>query len=940
MADLEKTPVITFRTDDSGMVKGVTSVKDLKTAIAQLKDEIVRMRQAGEDTTKATSDLQAAQRELNTVMGLTKKGADGVEGSYDSLVAKLREAKTEWRALPKFINGELNPAWEKARQQVEQYNNELKNMDASVGVYTRNVGNYKSALEGFSGTMGQAAQIGGDFKNGLAAMSSMMIMAGYDTEGMNDAMKALTITVGVLQGMKGLSGLVGKISTYIKESAKSVTATKADTVAKNANTTATNAMTVSETAAAGATTLLGTALKAIGIGLIVSALAFIVDHLEDIAGWLTGIAEKLGLVKKKNEDSLSLAEKTKKAYEDEKEELDKQVRIMQAKGKSQKDILKFQIQQVEASIKTKEAELESAKGTLERLKQHNWLQRVLHGEQKEYKEIKKYIEEATAEIEEQKKIREGYQFDLELEGYKEETEAANKAKAAADKAAQEAARKAAEALRKSQEIIKKGADEAKKAVQGQETALQKLDREYGEQKKLIEDAITETKKLSGETANVADLEEGLTAVKTEYFRKRYEIQSAEAEKEVTASLEKRYGILDGVAEAQEKILGKTYTLYDTVTDISWADRQRIRTLKAQVSLIEEYLKNEEKIVDIAQYSGKTKEELEKELKEPAVTAILKYFSKSTELKAAEQEALANMLKEFESAFSDALSSGDFKQATKLWSEAFFGISNNYEKLYNEVGIKAGADYMNGFLTQINSALAESDNPLSAYLGGTTWGYVFEIQNKKWYDILKSGTATWAEEWNARSMILENFGKRYDKFLSTYGSATTNVLSNTANLWNAVIEAKQKDIDKQKDEGKISEKEYKRRTEQNKKSFDNLKSLQIATAVINTASAVVAALADMSVPFYVRLANSVAAGIAGAAEVVKIKSTDFGSAGSYDVSSSAPTITQAAPVVNTYGINPADYAEANAQNPVRVYVVESDITEAQNASRVRVAESTF
>ena len=350
MADIEKTPVIQFRTDDSGLMKGVTSIKELKTAIAQLRDEEVRLRQAGEDTTKVTTDLQAAQRELNTVMGLTKKGADGVEGSYDSLVAKLREAKTEWRALPKFINGELNPAWEKARQEVEKYNDELKNYDASVGVYTRNVGNYKSALEGFTGTMGQAAQIGGDFKNGLQAVSSMMLIAGADTEGMNDAMKAMTITVGILHGMKGLGGLLNKLKDYLKLSVQSATATKADTVAKDANTAATTAMAGAETAAAGATTLLGTALKAIGIGLIISALAFVVSHLQDIVKWVTDLAAKLGIVKKSTKEWEGANERLSNRFKEQNRELQLQQKVLAAQGKTKKELLEQQKAQIQLQI--------------------------------------------------------------------------------------------------------------------------------------------------------------------------------------------------------------------------------------------------------------------------------------------------------------------------------------------------------------------------------------------------------------------------------------------------------------------------------------------------------------------------------------------------------------------------------------------------------------
>ncbi len=940
--DLEKTPIIQFRTDDSGMLKAVGSVKELKLAISQLKDDIVKMRQAGEDTTKATSDLQAAQRELNTVMGLTKKGADGVEGSYDSLVAKLREAKTEWRALPKFINGELNPAWEKARQQVEQYNNELKNMDASVGVYTRNVGNYKSALEGFTGTMGQAAQVGGDFRNGLTAMSNMMLMAGYNTDGMNDAMKSLQLTVGVLQGLKGFGGLLKQIGEYFKSSTKATTATKADTAAKKENTAATTAMAGAEAGATVASTALKVALDALGIGLIIAGVSLLVTHLEDIAKWLLGIAEKLGLIKKKNEGNLSAAEKTKKAYEDEKEELDKQVRIMQAKGKSQSDILKFQIQQIDASIKTKEAELESAKGTLERLKQHNWLQRVLKGEQKEYKEIKKYIEEATAELEEQKKAREDFKFDLELEGYKEEAESA---------------KNAAKASEAAQAAIKKAAEDAKKAIDKiLDSELKGVDKIKKTYKELFEELAKNRAAIVKDGGDPAAADEAKVVLQkrfTEELREEYKKQFSDRFKGYKDAVTITRRQADEETAIYRGLLadlkGDTATRLQIEREAADKRKERLQEDIAQAKLfLKDAVSSTDQIYETL-FNNKSDEGLKKlylemledgeafakRWPEPFRTALSTIGPMIVEYETETKNDLTKFVADTMAAYEEAVNKNDFKAAAKLKDQL---LGN--PPVSDDAGLKAAAeDFIKRMDKQMYAAIGESDNPLAVYLSGTTWGEVFKSNTEQFRKILEDDTATWRQQWEARGSIMAEFFRKYDKFLSSYGTSTANVLGNTTNLWSALIDAKQKDIDKQKDEGKISEKEYKRRTEQNKKSFDNLKSLQIATAVINTASAVVAALADMSVPFYVRLANSVAAGIAGAAEIVKIKSTDFGS-GSYSAGSSAPTITQSAPMVNTYGINPADYAEANAQNPVRVYVLESDITDAQNSARVRVQESTF
>ena len=75
MADIEKSPIIQFRTDDSGMLKAVGSVKELKLAISQLKDDIVKMRQSGQDTTQTVEDVMAA---------IEGSGADVGEGRFQT----------------------------------------------------------------------------------------------------------------------------------------------------------------------------------------------------------------------------------------------------------------------------------------------------------------------------------------------------------------------------------------------------------------------------------------------------------------------------------------------------------------------------------------------------------------------------------------------------------------------------------------------------------------------------------------------------------------------------------------------------------------------------------------------------------------------------------------------------------------------------------------
>ena len=146
----------------------------------------------------------------------------------------------------------------------------------------------------------------------------------------------------------------------------------------------------------------------------------------------------------------------------------------------------------------------------------------------------------------------------------------------------------------------------------------------------------------------------------------------------------------------------------------------------------------------------------------------------------------------------------------------------------------------------------------------------------------------------------------------YSASVSNLLGNVAQAWQNTIRA-------QVDAGKMSE-------EQAEKSFERMKAFQYAQAGITTAAAVVQALSDPDVPsFYLRAINAAAALATGIAQVAQIKATHYGSTGA--ASTATPKLIDRTPVVNTVSLNASEAGNSIQQN-MRVYVVESDITEAQ------------
>ena len=944
MADFEnstRTPVIKIGTTDA-----VKNVKDLRDNIKGLRDEIVALSNAEDrnaDTEKAIAEAEGrliqSQQELNRVMGITKKGADGVEGSYNNLKAQLREVKSAMDALPKTIDGQLNPAWDRLATKYKELNEAAKAYDFELGNFQRNVGNYGNALSSIGKSMGEVQQVGGDMVNGIQAMSGVLSIAGVATDGLDDGMKNLRLTVGLIQGAKGIAGLLKSLVKLVAGEKAATAETVKNTAANKANAQALNETAAAETAAATAGSVLRTVLMTLGIGIIVAAVGMLVAHLEDVANWLVKIGERIGLIKKNNNDNLLTAEKLKENYEKQKDELDKQVRIMQAQGKSQRDILKFQIQQIQASIDTKKAELESAKATVERLKSHNAIQRLLKGEAKEYREAKKAIEELNEQIKAEEKTLSERQFDLTLEDYKEETDRRKKAVADAKKAAEDA-------LKEIQNVFNTGIQAARKSVQAQETELQTIQREYKEIQEQITSALTVTEKLTGVTDEQRKLlADGLTAAAQkyqetlqDYYKKDFEKRASEYIAQQTESVTAQYDTQVRYEKICKDVLGYDAERARMIGKATAEQRRQYDILKETVDYLE---KEALEAQPLDRFRGMTEKQIEEKIGQPLATAVKMYFEKSKELDDAGMAMAQTIFESYETAFQEKLDRGEFKAARVLASKFSeqareelqrLGVGEEFLKYFDEVFDKGLA-----------KAMSDSDSPqgfsfinkLFPRKGGEEAIKTLKLnvaiakaEIKSLKDAGLADSQEFLDKQNALAVMEEQLLKKrlgrwnafwgsMNKYMDSYGKATSNLLGNVADAWEEGLKA----------QGKTNE-----------KAFDGVRTLQYATAVINTAAAVVQALADPTVPsYYVKVANAAAAVAAGTAQVIKISQTKYGQ----DNSSSAPKLVDRTPQLQyTYGLNVADYAQAAAQTPVRAYIVDKDLADGMDNYQRREDETTF
>lgn len=145
-----------------GTEDAVKSVNDLKENIKLLKQNLGELEIGTEAYQNTLEELKVNQNALKDAMYATTTSmedvaaaATGASKSYNSLVHQMAALKEEWRATnDEARRNELGG-------QIAVINQQLKDMDASVGNFQRNVGNYES---GVSGIVAKFDQWGGILK--------------------------------------------------------------------------------------------------------------------------------------------------------------------------------------------------------------------------------------------------------------------------------------------------------------------------------------------------------------------------------------------------------------------------------------------------------------------------------------------------------------------------------------------------------------------------------------------------------------------------------------------------------------------------------------------------------------------------------------------------------------------------------------------------------
>lgn len=278
-----------------GTDEAVKSINDLKENVKLLKASLGELEIGTEEYQNTLDQLKVNQNALRDAMYATSStmedvaaSATGASESYNSLVHRMAALKEEWRSTTDEVRrNELG-------EQIAKTNQKLKDMDASVGNFQRNVGNYSSALdglkEGFLATAGGAGAVINPIKN---------VTMGFKT-------LSATPVIAIL-------GLLANILTKVINNL--------DASEKN-----TNKM-----------TLALAPLKA-GTTALTKVFQFLGDKLADVATWLTNILSKLGFIDEAMQEHKAIAEEeialTERRREVEKANADAQLEVAKLRAQA------------------------------------------------------------------------------------------------------------------------------------------------------------------------------------------------------------------------------------------------------------------------------------------------------------------------------------------------------------------------------------------------------------------------------------------------------------------------------------------------------------------------------------------------------------------------------------------------------------------------------
>ena len=456
-----------------------SSLKSAKSYIDRLRASLIDLDETSEEYEERVEEIDKVQDKLNKAMKATGDKAKDAEGSYNALSKKMSELKKAF----KETNDEAER--DKLAKQIVGINDQLKEMDASIGNYQRNVGNYEGAFtKGLAGITSQIQALGNPLviaKNGVLALGK--------------AFKALiTNPVGAF-----IMAIVVAVKALKKGFEQSETASNSLKKAFSAFQPVINAI---NNAFTGFAKLVGNIAE--------KAIPALVNGLQKAGDWMMTLLNKIGIVSDEKLESFRKSiEAQKEAVKTTQDLTDREIELTEKRRKFQVDEAKTEMEVEELKSKAADKDKYTAKQREKFLNQAIAKERKLNDEklalaQEEYDILKKRSEltDNDAATNDALAAAEAKLYNTKREYYAKEKEliaqkiaAGQELSAAEKKNAEKADELKKEELKKIEEI-KNRAELSQLSSKDRELKI--LEDKYKEEKALLEKYEQDTTQLTKE----------------------------------------------------------------------------------------------------------------------------------------------------------------------------------------------------------------------------------------------------------------------------------------------------------------------------------------------------------------------------------------------------------------------------------------------------------
>ena len=323
-----------------GTEKVATSMKELKQQITDYRNELVALgqienknEQQMEEQTRVIEKLRKATKLLSDVTnahknaeGQLNKAIDLNTGSYNELQAEMSKLKKLYKDMSAMERD--SEFGQETLKTISELDVKLKELDAGMGQYQRNVGNYGQTFEE---SMNQARQSSGYLSQGIGTLNGILALSGNSSEGLTKALTGATLALQVMQN-EGVSKLLVKLKEMVTAKIAARAAAKAQAASAKATATAMGAEAVATNGATTATNLFKKALIATGIGAIIVLIGTLVSKWDDFKKILGGSTIDL-------EAATEALEQQGKAISDN-------IEMMKAKGATTEQVLSEEVKQL------------------------------------------------------------------------------------------------------------------------------------------------------------------------------------------------------------------------------------------------------------------------------------------------------------------------------------------------------------------------------------------------------------------------------------------------------------------------------------------------------------------------------------------------------------------------------------------------------------------